>query len=332
MNYHEKLLAYNKIAKIPPTFVKLLQNFYGTYVEAAKSNNTPADVYESILDKLLDLIFEQVKTPYAFEPYHQHLSAPFDYYQYGIDFIRPLVILEKSRILHRENLERITEQLKHGENVIFLANHQTELDPQVISLLLSQSDSQQKMAKEMIFVAGHRVISDPMAIPFSKGRNLLCIYSKKYISDHPEHREERTTHNQRTMIKMSELLSEGGKCIYVAPSGGRDRADALGNVTVAPFDAQSIEMFWLMAQRAERPTHFYPLALDTYHLLPPPEGIKKELGEARYTKATPVHLAFGNEIDMEHFPGSVGLGKRERRQVRAEYIWKQVNDDYTQLI
>ena len=29
---------------------------------------------------------------------------------------------------------------------------------------------------------------------------------------------------------MGELLSEGGKCIYVAPSGGRDRADANGAV------------------------------------------------------------------------------------------------------
>ena len=81
----------------------------------------------------------------------------------------------------------------------------------------------------MIIVAGHRVVSDPLAIPFSMGRNLLCIYSKKYFESDPAAKADKLQHNQRTMKKMLQLLSEGGKCIYVAPSGGRDRPGAAGN-------------------------------------------------------------------------------------------------------
>jgi glycerol-3-phosphate O-acyltransferase len=243
-----------------------------------------------------------------------------------LDFIRPLVILKTSKVLHLQNVDKITQQLAKGENVILLANHQTELDPQAISLLLEKTDP--KLAEEMIFVAGHRVINDPLAVPFSKGRNLLCIYSKKYIENIPDLKAERQQHNQRTMSRMGQLLAEGGKCIYVAPSGGRDRRDFHGVVQVAPFDAQSIELFSLVAQRAGKPTHFYPLALATYHLLPPPDSIKQKLGESRYTQATSIHLAFGSEVDMDNFPGAENLDKKQKREARAKFIWDQVCQDY----
>ena len=35
----------------------------------------------------------------------------------------------------------------------------------------------------MIMVAGDRVTTDVVAVPFSKGRNLLCIFSKKHIEN-----------------------------------------------------------------------------------------------------------------------------------------------------
>ncbi len=133
------------------------------------------------------------------------------------------------------------------------------------------------------------------------------------------------------MNRMGQLLSEGGKCIYVAPSGGRDRPDFHNIVQVAPFDSQSIELFSLIAQRSGKPTHFYPLALATYHLLPPPDSIKQKLGENRHTKATPVHLAFGSEIDMEHIPGADTLDKNKKEKYAPKYIWERVCQDY-QLI
>ena len=128
------------------------------------------------------------------------------------------------------------------------------------------------------------------------------------------------------------LLSEGGRAIYVAPSGGRDRANSAGVVEVAPFDPQSIEMFYLMAQQAERPTHFFHLALSTYHLLPPPETRESELGESRFTRGGAIHLSFGERVDMENFPRSKGISdKREKRRIRAEYLWSCVKKDYEQL-
>jgi glycerol-3-phosphate O-acyltransferase len=87
-------------------------------------------------------------------------------------------------------------------------------------------------------------------------------------------------------------------------------------------------MFYLMASRAGHPTHFYPLVLKTYEVLPPPETIQVELGESRTTKRAGIHLAFGPQCDMEHFPGSDLAGKHERRQARARYIWNQVNQIY----
>jgi glycerol-3-phosphate O-acyltransferase len=87
----------------------------------------------------------------------------------------------------------------------------------------------------------------------------------------------------------------------------------------------------LTAQQSDRPTHFYPLALKTYDLLPPPEGVNKTIGEARHTKATPIWMGFGKEIDMENFPGSEIKDKRQRRQLRAKWIWDKMNEVYEKL-
>jgi glycerol-3-phosphate O-acyltransferase len=180
----------------------------------------------------------------------------------------------------------------------------------------------------MIFVAGERVVTDPVAVPFSMGRNLLCIYSKRYIDHPPEEKLKKQLHNKRTMELMSTLLSEGGKCIYVAPSGGRDRPNGEGIVEVAPFDPQAVEMLYLMSKKAKRPTFFYPLALNTYALLPPPQEIRRELGEARTTQKGAIHIAFGPRVDMEHFPGCEDKDKHAKRKARANYIWNLVKEDY----
>lgn len=329
-NLSEKLNSAVKKGEIPAKIAQTLQKFYLSYASALSKNNHDAAHYDPLIFQFVDLVIDLAKNPPVFEPYHEHIRAPFDYYQFGLDFIRPLVHFETSKVLGLANLEKMALQVQQGQNVILFANHQTEPDPQAISLLLEKTHP--KFAEEMIFVAGHRVISDPLAIPFSLGRNLLCIFSKKYIEHPPEKKEEKLQHNQRTMKQMSRLLSEGGKCIYVAPSGGRDRPNPEGIVEVAKFDTQSIEMFWLMSRQSDKETHFYPLALSTYDLLPPPSSIKKEIGENRMAQATPIHLAFGNEIDMENFSGSATLDKRQKRKMRADYIWEQVRNDYNLLI
>lgn len=329
MDHFDKLQAAVHAGEIPKELAAIVHNFYLSYEEAIKENGYTIKQLQPVLNQFVDCVIKQLKHPYAFAPYHQSIRQPFDYYRLGIEMIRPLVIFSKSTIQGSDQIDIMEKSLAKGDNVILLANHQTEPDPQAISLLLEKSHP--KFAENMIFVAGHRVISDPLAVPFSMGRNLLCIYSKRHMDSEPELKQEKLTHNQRTMKMMSNLLKEGGKCIYVAPSGGRDRQDASGQITVAPFDPQSIEMFWLMAQHTEKKTHFHTLALSTYKLLPPPSSIEKALGESRQAQSTPIHLYFGKEIDMENFPGNDSPDKTQRRQKRADYLWKIVADKYANV-
>jgi glycerol-3-phosphate O-acyltransferase len=324
--FFSKLDRYVRVGSIPPKYGDILRKFYIGYQQAVSSQG---DSHDKLFLDLLDLIKQQCLEPFVFQPFHKHLRKPFDYYQFGIEMVKPLVDMPNSSVHGLEDLKQIAASLEKGENAIFLANHQVEADPQIISILLENSHP--RIAEEMIFIAGERVITDPLAVPFSMGRNLLCIFSKRYIDHPPEQKMKKQLHNKKTMELMSELLSEGGKAVYVAPSGGRDRLNAAGVVEMAPFDPQSIEMLYLMAGRAGHPTHFYPLALKSYELLPPPETVQVELGEARITRRAAIHLAFGPRIDMENFPGADSQDKHARRFARAEYICNLVRQDYAKL-
>ena len=131
---------------------------------------------------------------------------------------------------------------------------------------------------------------------------------------------------------MRTLLKEGNKIIYVAPSGGRDRPNKHHKIEIAPFDPQSIEMFYLMAKRSSFKTHFYPLSLDTYHLIPPPDTRVIEMGENRYANRVPIKMIIGDEIDMENIDGNITDDKVATRQNRCHYIYNMVVKNYQKLI
>ncbi|MCC6128108.1 MAG: 1-acyl-sn-glycerol-3-phosphate acyltransferase [Chlamydiae bacterium] len=289
----------------------------------------PLDTILSNFLPFLELVREQFVHPYLFEPYHRKIRHPIDYYRFSLNFIKPLIDFSRSSVRGLDILDKIEAERAKGENVIFLANHQTETDPQAIAILLEKTHP--KLAESIIYVAGERVVTDPIAIPFSMGCDLLCVYSKKYIDYPPEQKMEKQLHNKNTMELMSRLLQEGGKAIYVAPSGGRDRKNKRGIVEVAPFDPQSIEMFYLMAKKSKTPTHFYPLALSTYDLLPPPDIVQRELGEERSAKYCPIHLSFAPEFSMQHFTGADEKDKIKRREMRACAIWELVNQHYSSI-
>jgi glycerol-3-phosphate O-acyltransferase len=317
-------------ARFPARYTPILLDFFEGYQAALVEAGIDPAAFDHLLCGFIDRLEEQLASPFTFEPYHQQITEPFDYYRYGVEFLRPLVDTSSSSLRGHDHLDRAAAQLAAGENVVFFANHQTEGDPQAISLLLE--DRYPRIGQEIIFVAGERVTTDPLAVPFSIGRNLLCIYSKRYIDNPPDLRTTKQLHNRKTMERMSELFDEGGKCVYVAPSGGRDRANARGVVEVAAFDPQSIEMFYLMARRAGRPAHFYPMALATYDFLPPPETIQVEIGERRRIKRTGIHMTVGAAVNMEQFPGSEVEDKHARREARARHIWQCVSNDYARMI
>lgn len=319
-----------KTQEITEKVAHVLLGFFESYKKALASHHQTITPYLPLFYTYLEKVIEFSKAPYPFEPYHQKITEPFDYNRFGIDFLRPLVFMKDSYIIGKNNVEEIAEHLKEGHNVIFFANHQIEPDPQAISILFEPYGS--KLLDALIFVAGDRVITDPIAIPFSLGINLLCIFSKRYIDHPPEKKEAKLTHNSKTMKRMKSLLDEGGKAIYVAVSGGRDRKDASGLLSPAPFDPQSVEMFHLMGRQAKKPTFFYPMALFTYTILPPPETIQKELGEPRLAKAAAIRMGVGGAIDMDHFPGSESLIKEEKRAAKASYIHMLVCQEYDKLL
>lgn len=151
-----------------------------------------------------------------------------------------LTDFDNSVLGQRERFAHIAAQLAAGENVVLLANHQTEADPGVFAHMLE--DSFPELAQNVIYVAGaprprrgqrraglrfrrafvfcaawrpppavrptrsplpplvtgpaapcwppwsrpprlrpagDRVVTDALCKPFSMGRNLFCVYSKK---------------------------------------------------------------------------------------------------------------------------------------------------------
>lgn len=329
MTFLEKLKKALEEGMIDEKIFDYTSMLYQSYAQAITTDGLKMQDYEPVFDFLLQMVQEQFTKPYPFEPFHQKITEPYNYYKFGIDFIRPLVDKERSKIYQIENVKKMNEQLAKGHNVILFANHQTEVDPQLMSLILE--DTYPEFASKVIFVAGHLVITDPMAIPFSMGRDLICIYSKRHIDNPPEKKAEKQSHNQKTMRRLKELFEEGGKCVYVAPSGGRDRPNPQGEVLVSPFDPQSIELFNLIAKQAKRTVHFYPLALATFDILPPPQTIQSEVGEERRARRGGIFFAFGDEIDMDHFPGSDIHDRHAKRSARAMYIWNLVKTDYAMI-
>lgn len=327
--FEKKVHEAQKAGALTDKVTAALLLFFHSYKEAAKGSASTDEIL-SWFKTFFKLMLDFHHALPNFEPYHAAQRSPFDFYTFGNDFFKHLVDKSQSTIVGHDHLKEIQVLLKKGHNVVFLANHQIEADPQALSVLLD--DHYPGFAEKMIFIAGERVITDPVAIPFSLGRHLLCIYSKRYIDHPPEMKVEKQTHNKRVMELMSLLLKEGGKAIYVAPSGGRDRRNSEGIVEVAPFDPGSIELFYLMAQKAGTPTHFFPMSLVTYDVLPPPETIQIEVGEMRHAGRAPIHLAIGKELHMEKFPGSDVPDKKSRRKARADYIWNQVNKNYQELV
>ncbi|MEN9654077.1 MAG: hypothetical protein RL235_189 [Chlamydiota bacterium] len=304
---------------LPVKYFRILLGFLEGYRNAVMSFTETLPTLKNFIKQLVVLS----KEPCSFDLYHQKVRSPFDYYQFGLDFVRPLVDKARSSVHDLDQFSTLGQKLLAKENVVFFANHQTETDPQAISLMLEETHP--KLAESIIYVAGERVITDPLAVPFSLGVDLLCIYSKRYIDHPPEKKAEKQMHNAKTMQRMGDLLAEGGKAIYVAPSGGRDRKNSRGQIVVAPFDPNSVEMFYLMSKKSKRPTHFVPMSMKTYDLLPPPATVQKELGEMRQVQRSAIHLAIDKPFDMESIHDDDKIKKRKKR---ADAIWQIVRKNY----
>jgi len=337
----KKLAAAQEKYDIPEQYLNVMEGFFTSYMTQVYKAGNDVDYYEKVLTSLFKQILTLSKEPHKFDPYHKSMREPFDYYNLGNDFASGVINAGDSPIVGMEQIEKIQEQVKAGDNVVLFANHQSEADPQIFSVLLDPVVP--GFAESTIFVAGDRVTTDLMAQPFSMGRNLLCIFSKKHIENPPELKSEKSRHNRNVMKEMGNMFKGGGKIIWVAPSGGRDRKDSDGEYEVAKFDSKSIEMFRLMADKAGRTTHFYPLSMLTYNVCPPPEQVGGAVGEQRTVKFSPAGLHFGDEVDLEafaqgcvvdNFPADCVDGPEMREKLRdllTEHIHGIVSDNYKGL-
>lgn len=291
--------------KIPEYFGAIVDGFIKEYADSSIEAKISGEVFQQNILSFLKFVQQALSNPHKFEPYHQAIRSPFDYYKWGNEFLRPLIILEKSKLEGLDNAKSIRDIISRGENVVITSNHQTEADPQVLSVLLEQ-EGLSDLAEKIIFIAGHKVTNDPVAIPFSMGRNLICIHSKKHIKNPPEAFPEKQAQNLSSMKVLAELVSKGGGVFWVAPSGGRDRPDENGNFLVAPFDSKSLDMFKMLAMTSGKPMHFFPMAMYTNKLVPPPATVSSGLGESRSAKRGPVSVHF-----LDKTPDLGGLKDKE---------------------
>jgi len=299
---------------------------YGTAIQAS-GKFTPDFFASNILSVIqFGMKFGLPSSPdhYTFDSTHTAIREPFDYYEWGCNFFRPVMDLDHSAVLGTEHLQTAFEQIKAGDNVVFLANHQSEADPQVFSCLLETAGFG-KEAAEITYVAGHKVRTDVLAVPFSMGRCLLCIHSKKHIDADPDSRAEKMTQNLRTMSAMQRMMKKGGLSLWVAPSGGRDRRNvSTGEVPIAPFDQKTVDMFRLMANKSKTPTHFYPLSMVSYDLCPPPDAVEATTGEERNVRFESVGIACGKAME--------NVGGLESRHLFTEHAQRVVEENFQLLL
>ena len=332
---------------LPAEMQPMISKFMETYMSVVLGLGREPSSALPVLKQYVELVEDQLKTPYQFQPYHKAVYAPVDHYEMDTAFMEPLIDLEDSRLIGAENIATINEQLAAGDNVVFLSNHQTEADPSAWSAIFDRGEGMgtEFPVKNMIMVAGDRVTSDPVAVPFSKARNLLCIYSKRHIENPPEKKRMKQMHNTKTMGAMLKLLAEGGSCIWVAPSGGRDRPndDDIFD-RPAKFDEKSVEMFRLMASKVGlfKKTHFWPMAMLTHRLFPPPAKVQSTLGEPRIAMRGSVNICIRPEIDFDavtapgciadNFPPNCTDDREAARVLAAEFAYNECNAAYQALL
>lgn len=212
----------------------MMTNFLDEYAASNLEANEPAESFKFNMGTFLKQIGVALENPYKFSAFHKAIREPFDYYKWGNGFIKPLVINDESKLFGIEIAQKIAQLAASGENIVILSNHQTEVDPQVLSILL-EKNGMPELAEKIIFIAGHKVTTDPVAIPFSMGRNLICIHSKKHIKNPPEDIPRKQAENLESMKALGDLFTEGGRIFWVAPSGVETDRESLENSWFLPL-------------------------------------------------------------------------------------------------
>ncbi|GLT80604.1 hypothetical protein SLA2020_520350 [Shorea laevis] len=317
--------------RLPPNIAAGMEVLYQNYRNAVFQSGDPR-AEETVLSNMavaLDRVLLDVEVPYDFTPYHKALREPFDYYMFGQNYIRPLIDFTNSYVGNVPIFYEIEEKLQQGHNVVLISNHQSEADPAVIALLLERTNPH--IAENMTYVAGDRVLTDPLCKPFSMGRNLICVYSKKHMDDVPDIAEMKRKANTRSLKEMALLLRGGSQIIWIAPSGGRDRPDThTGEWNPAPFDSSAVDNIRRLAEHSGHPVHVYPLALLCHDVMPPPPRVEKEIGEKRVVSFHGTGLSVVPEISFPEV-GATYKNSEEAKEAYSLALYDSVIEQYNVL-
>ncbi|CAN8303658.1 unnamed protein product [Cochlearia groenlandica] len=317
--------------RLPPNVASGMEELYWNYKNAVLSSGASrAD--ETVITNMsvaFDRMLLGVENPYTFNPYHKAVREPFDYYLFVHMYIRPLIDFKNSYVGNVSIFSDLEDKLRQGHNIVLISNHQSEADPAVISLLLEAQCPY--IGENIKCVAGDRVITDPLCKPFSMGRNLICVYSKKHMNDDPELVDMKRKSNTRSLKEMATLLRSGSQLIWIAPSGGRDRPDAsTGEWFPAPFDASSVDNMRRLIEHSGAPAHIYPMALLCYDIMPPPPQVEKDIGEKRLVGFHGTGLSVAPEISFSDVTADC-KNPNEAKEAYSEAMYKSVNEQYKTL-
>ncbi|NP_001290538.1 glycerol-3-phosphate acyltransferase, chloroplastic [Elaeis guineensis] len=331
----EELLSYIRkeveTGRLSSDIANGLEELYYNYRNAVLQSGDPRanKIILSNMAVAFDRILLDVEDPFTFSPHHQAIREPFDYYMFGQNYIRPLIDFRRSYIGNISIFSDMEEKLQQGHNIVLMSNHQTEADPAIIALLLERTNSH--IAETMVFVAGDRVLTDPLCKPFSMGRNLLCVYSKKHMDDVPELIEMKRRANTRSLKEMALLLRGGSQIIWIAPSGGRDRPDpSTGEWHPAPFDVSSVDNMRRLVEHSSVPGHIYPLSLLCYEVMPPPQQVEKQIGERRTISFHGVGLSVAPELNFNELTAGCETPE-EAKEAFSQALYNSVGEQYNVL-
>ncbi|KAL1530787.1 hypothetical protein AB1Y20_001683 [Prymnesium parvum] len=255
----------------------------------------------TIFNRIVDRMLLLSRQPFSFESRHETMEQPYNYFEFGQEYMKPLINFDHSYLRNPENWAAAKSALERGENVVLLANHQSEADAAFMPHFFARSSPDwAQFGRSVYYVAGDRVVADPLVQPFSMGRNLFCVHSKKYLASETDEavRAAKSKQNKRTLMEMNKAFKKGGIMIWVAPAGGRDRKNAEGRPTPAEWDPAVVEMFRSLGEKSGVVTHLFPMAMATYAIMPPPDGRNKALGEQRITRYSGCGLSLGVEADL----------------------------------
>ena len=308
------------------------EGLYNNYRNAVVNQNEGVDEAKvvEIMKQILSRVFKEFVDPYEFPSYHSRMLEPYNYYYFGQIYCYCMIDFKNSYIGHFDRFKEMEQKLKNGENVILLANHQSEADPGVWANMLEKRLPE--LAENIIYVAGDRVVTDPLAKPFSMGRNLLCVHSKKYMDTDPKSKSKKMKQNRATLSKMSKMLNEGGNLIWIAPSGGRDRPDEQGNWKPAAFDETTVALMHKLGTKAKSKTNFYPFAMWSWKIMPPPTKVVVELGEERIINHSGVGISLAEPLDVDKITEGIDASdKTAVSRALTDATWEEMNKEYTKL-